>query len=579
MTSKPSEWYVFVEGSPNGPHTLIEIAKKIRSGVLSRHDLVYRAGENKWRPIKEYKEFSEFLHQKEKRPRENEWVVLIRKSKSTGQKFSQIGPVNTAKVIEMLLSGEITDRDYVWQEGMASWKKISTTDKFNSEARDHQSKHSKVNDLEKKEPVKVPLSAVDEEFIPTEIYGLDLAIPAVDLNTLRGQKIEDHKSKMYPIHNVVKKVKGAILSENSGFKNERDGAKRDRRDDPRRKNSRRKGSRRSKSRRSRKRQELLLMGLIAFFASVVMFLVFNQYKTEIQAKFSNMFSAIESNDQDLYETKRGSRNAKRASSENENRAVKKRNSKKSKAALKAKREFENKMPPTYLKVSARGFKGSHPQLFINSDASTYYKIVIKFEANAGQAQNVKSVYWVKSIKRPDGEKRTFVALKKFPLPDGQYKITVSLGEREKNINIFLGKKNKKFKSSILNYRKMNSYWISKEKKRLFTSSRRISRIHNEIKTAIKKQMSKKKWSKFYLKSMSQIVLSNRTELKQLRSNNKSKIFFPKLWRRYKVSLDGLREILKITNKSKYKLAVMPDLNVLGVEIKNLLRSSAEASSW
>ena len=119
-----NEWYFYLdEGEAKGPLELPDVVEKINQGDLGALDLVFNEKEGLWKSAVEFKELKDFFGQvdwvtEELRP----WVLL--KKKQGDLRFVQKGPYSTKSLEKMVIEGEVSSRDYLWDEEGKKWQSI-----------------------------------------------------------------------------------------------------------------------------------------------------------------------------------------------------------------------------------------------------------------------------------------------------------------------------------------------------------------------------------------------------------------------------------------------------------------------
>lgn len=209
MTSKQFEgeqlrmkvWFTSAFGQIEGPFALSQIEDKIQKGQIQSSDLIYRSGEKKWQPVKNWKIFQNSILKSKTTSRsvpKKDWIVATLMQPSQGSLCSNRAnqtPVNfeykaySQKEIKASLhQGVIGYSDWVWTEGMKDWKPIRDLPLFQGRRRKKKVlKKSapdlgQVTDLEllqsvvKAKPSSYLIDAlIGKEKKPDEAQGPDLA--------------------------------------------------------------------------------------------------------------------------------------------------------------------------------------------------------------------------------------------------------------------------------------------------------------------------------------------------------------------------------------------------------------------
>lgn len=115
------EWYFYLDqGEAKGPIEKDEVLRRIETGQLRSVDLIFNESEGLWRSALEFIEFKEcFEVDVSEQPEENNWVLL--KKKPDSLRFLQMGPYSEAKIRELIVQGEINNRDFLWEAEKRQW--------------------------------------------------------------------------------------------------------------------------------------------------------------------------------------------------------------------------------------------------------------------------------------------------------------------------------------------------------------------------------------------------------------------------------------------------------------------------
>lgn len=149
-----AQWFFSrADGKAQGPQDDLGIAALVAAGKLSSSDLIYREGDDRWRPLSDVSAFAPALAEFAKgaapkvapgsdragsavaaAPSEDgqaSWVLLKRKSEPGKKKsFEQLGPFSQAQIVRMLAEGQASYSDYVWRQGFDKWARIGDRSEF-----------------------------------------------------------------------------------------------------------------------------------------------------------------------------------------------------------------------------------------------------------------------------------------------------------------------------------------------------------------------------------------------------------------------------------------------------------------
>ncbi len=113
-------WYHYKFGKTIGPFSFSQIKFQIQTNQISKDDLVYKDGSNRWIKVGEIEEFLDVTCKTDPSSFEviKDFVIL------KADKNRQLGPYSMDMVLEKIHSGEIEFQDYIWQKGMVSFKPV-----------------------------------------------------------------------------------------------------------------------------------------------------------------------------------------------------------------------------------------------------------------------------------------------------------------------------------------------------------------------------------------------------------------------------------------------------------------------
>lgn len=129
-------YYVAHNGQQQGPFSLEEIGLKLSSQKLNWHDYIYDDKAQDWVLLMEYPHFTTLFNQSFQNPiktgakatvdsdplKRRIWYVL--------KQNNNYGPFSKAELIQMLQGKTLQEFDFIWHDGMTSWKRLSEVEEF-----------------------------------------------------------------------------------------------------------------------------------------------------------------------------------------------------------------------------------------------------------------------------------------------------------------------------------------------------------------------------------------------------------------------------------------------------------------
>lgn len=132
-------YYVSHNGEQQGPWTSQDILKKLKNQELAWSDYVYDEKKSDWVLFMDHPEFSSHFKPSKPAPpkpgkkaqepaaelpehNDKEWFVLKAENK--------YGPFSLLEVVRMLQEKNIFEYDYIWNQGMSTWKRIAEVEEF-----------------------------------------------------------------------------------------------------------------------------------------------------------------------------------------------------------------------------------------------------------------------------------------------------------------------------------------------------------------------------------------------------------------------------------------------------------------
>ncbi|MFN3697609.1 MAG: GYF domain-containing protein [Pseudobdellovibrio sp.] len=131
-----STYYIASHGQQQGPYTLQEIELQLSNQRINWHDYIYDEKVQDWVLLMEYPHFTELFNQSFLTPmkpglkvvaegdplKQRIWFVL--------KQNNNYGPFSKAELIQMLQGKTLHEFDFIWHEGMKSWRRLADVEEF-----------------------------------------------------------------------------------------------------------------------------------------------------------------------------------------------------------------------------------------------------------------------------------------------------------------------------------------------------------------------------------------------------------------------------------------------------------------
>lgn len=129
-----STYYIASQGQQQGPFTLQEIEVQLTSEKINWHDYIYDHQSEDWVLLMEYTPLTHLFNNSFATPikpqlvknvdplKQRIWFVL--------KQNNNYGPFTKIELIQMLQSKTLQEFDFIWHEGLASWKRLSEVQEF-----------------------------------------------------------------------------------------------------------------------------------------------------------------------------------------------------------------------------------------------------------------------------------------------------------------------------------------------------------------------------------------------------------------------------------------------------------------
>lgn len=132
------KFFVAHEGIQKGPWTFEEISQKLVQKDLEWNDYIYDEKNQDWVMLLEFPAFTLLFNKSFKNPiptksivsqidplRERAWYIL--------KQDNNYGPFSKFEMIQMLQSKTLFEYDFIWKQGLESWKRLADVKDFNPE--------------------------------------------------------------------------------------------------------------------------------------------------------------------------------------------------------------------------------------------------------------------------------------------------------------------------------------------------------------------------------------------------------------------------------------------------------------
>lgn len=132
-----STYYVAHKGQQQGPFSIQEIEIKLTTEKLFWHDYIYDDKSQDWILLMEFPVFTKLFNKSFENPiqvgnknikiendpmKKRIWYVL--------KQNNNYGPFSKAELIQMLQGKTLHEFDFIWHDGMSSWKRLSDVNEF-----------------------------------------------------------------------------------------------------------------------------------------------------------------------------------------------------------------------------------------------------------------------------------------------------------------------------------------------------------------------------------------------------------------------------------------------------------------
>jgi hypothetical protein len=129
-------FFVAHEGKQSGPWTLDELSEQLTEKSLDWTDYIYDDKLQQWILLLEYPQLTSLFNRSFKNPikapkaivqsqdplRDRAWYIL--------KQNNNYGPFSKNEMLQMLQSKTLFEFDFIWKQGLASWKRLSEISEF-----------------------------------------------------------------------------------------------------------------------------------------------------------------------------------------------------------------------------------------------------------------------------------------------------------------------------------------------------------------------------------------------------------------------------------------------------------------
>lgn len=133
-----NSFYVTHKGQQMGPFSPEQITELLNESKLSWNDYLFDEANNDWIHIMQHSLFTADFNKSFSHPmtppksdinvedlKKRQWFVL--------KENANYGPFSKAELIQMLQGKTLFEHDFIWKEGLESWKRLSDEEEFSSE--------------------------------------------------------------------------------------------------------------------------------------------------------------------------------------------------------------------------------------------------------------------------------------------------------------------------------------------------------------------------------------------------------------------------------------------------------------
>ena len=135
-----SSYYVAQNGQQLGPYSIPEIENKLTTEKLNWHDYIYDDKSQDWVMLMEFSPLTNLFNKSFQNPIKSKPVAgqvesdpLKRRIWYVLKQNNNYGPFSKQELIQMLQGKTLTEYDFIWHNGMGSWKRLAEVSEFSVE--------------------------------------------------------------------------------------------------------------------------------------------------------------------------------------------------------------------------------------------------------------------------------------------------------------------------------------------------------------------------------------------------------------------------------------------------------------
>lgn len=131
-----STFYIASQGQQQGPFTLQEIEVKLLSQKLNWHDYIYDEQSEDWILLMEYAAFTHLFNKSFETPVKGKTISHVEADPAKQRIWyvlkqnNNYGPFSKLDLIQMMQGKALQEYDFIWHEGMSSWKRLADVQEF-----------------------------------------------------------------------------------------------------------------------------------------------------------------------------------------------------------------------------------------------------------------------------------------------------------------------------------------------------------------------------------------------------------------------------------------------------------------
>ena len=602
-----SRWYFVTEGKPCVPLGSDEVLAAVEDGKVVPLDLLFEEGSERWQPARDVEEFREaFKAAWDDEEQQRKWVLLRKKPEAQGQGYLQSGPFSTKELQGKIKSGEVDYTDFVWKEGMKSWKKVVESSRF--------SDYFEKIDAEILEEVTISQIDIQPEVPGEELLKNVMQAEPPQLDSFADEVTEDippieaagpdlTKEEPPPMEEEEDQEEGPISPEKEAFLREREERHQEKEastpDDD--------GTPvvvKTTTLKDEVKEALpkalpslpvgLFMTLVAFiFLATGAWLVYSSLPEKEEGESAAPQVQVQAQQPKAEVPQQPETQAPPPPVESANQPPQPEVSPEQQQAQQQAQQLTQpppkpKPPPppktwprveaTYLKTRTSNLSGAKAQISFETDASHHFPVDITLVGRAGEILK-RTSYWRRwSLRTGPGQER-IVSLPGLGLGEGTYRLEARIGEKLfSRTQFFMGKRGSGFNGDLASHRKRISVYHQRERVLLFKTAGRLHDLAKEFETQAQRlSKNRKGWNKFFRAWNKNLKRARVANLRITPSRARNYVF-PQDWMDMKTTYTDLdKEVRKIHAKMNGK--TRPQLSTVRQLRGQLSRQAQKAASY